>query len=69
MVFKPQYARLEELIKLAKKGIAEMGMAEFKQTIISHKEECLESIKKEPEGSVLNSSICFKWWSSESSAK
>ena len=62
MVFKPQYARLEELIKLAKKGIAEMGMAEFKQTIISHKDECLESIKKEPEGSVLNSSICFKWW-------
>ena len=60
--FKPQYAYIEELVKLAKKGIAEMGMVKFKQIIISRKDECLESIKKEPEGSDLNSSICFKWW-------
>ncbi|MBQ7764543.1 zinc ribbon domain-containing protein [bacterium] len=60
--FKPQYAYIEELVKLAKKGIAEMGMAKFKQIIISRKNECLESIKKEPEGSDFDCSICFKWW-------
>ena len=60
--FKPQYAYIEELVKLAKKGIAEMGMAKFKQIIISRKDECLESIKKEPEGSDFDCSICFKWW-------
>ncbi|MBQ4115311.1 hypothetical protein IJD34_07905 [bacterium] len=57
-----QYAYIEELVKLAKKGIAEMGMAKFKQIIISRKDECLESIKKEPEGSDFDCSICFKWW-------
>lgn len=60
--FKPQYAYIEELVKLAKKGIAEMGMAEFKQNIIYSQGAYIASIKKEPEGSDLNSSICFKWW-------
>ena len=39
------------LIKLAKKEITEVGFAEFKSAIISSKDECIESIKKEPLGS------------------
>lgn len=45
-----------------KKEIAEVGLSEFKSTIISSKGECIESIKKEPKGSVSNGSICLKWW-------
>lgn len=36
---------------LAKKEIAEVGFAEFKAAIISSKDKCIESIKKEPFGS------------------
>ena len=39
---------LTQNIKLAKKEIAEVGLSEFKSTIISSKGECIESIKKEP---------------------
>ena len=49
-------------VKLAKQGIAEVGLAEFKSAIISSKDLSAESIKKEPEGSDLNSSTCIKWW-------
>ena len=49
-------------VKLAKQGIAEVGLTEFKSAIISSKDEYFQSIKKEPEGSDFNSSICFKWW-------
>ncbi len=45
-----------------KKEIVEVGFAEFKSAIISSKDKCIESIKKEPEGSDFNSSICLKWW-------
>ena len=62
MVFKEPFATIEKLIKLAKKEIAEVGLSEFKSAIISSKNECIESIKKEPKGSVSNSSICMKWW-------
>ena len=62
MVFKEPFATIEKLIKLAKKEIAEIGLSEFKSAIISSKDKCIESIKKEPEGSDFNSSICFKWW-------
>lgn len=62
MVFKEPFATIEKLIKLVKKEIAEVGLPEFKSAIISSKDECIESIKKEPKGSVSNSSICFKWW-------
>ena len=62
MVFKEPFSTIEKLIKLAKKEIAEVGIAEFKSAIISSKDECIESIKKEPKGSDFNGSICFKWW-------
>lgn len=62
MVFKEPFATIEKLIKFAKKEIAEVGLSEFKSAIISSKDECLESIKKEPEGSDFNGSICLKWW-------
>ena len=48
--------------KVAKKEIAEVGLSEFKSAIISSKAKCIESIKKEPEGSDFNGTICFKWW-------
>ena len=62
VVFKEPFATIENLVKLAKKEIAEVGFAEFKSAIISSKDECIESIKKEPLGSDFNCSSCFKWW-------
>ena len=53
---------IEKLVKLAKQGIAKVGLAEFKSAIISSKDIDAESIKKEPEGSDFNSSTCIKWW-------
>ena len=62
VLFKEPFATIEKLVKLAKKGIEEVGFAEFKQSIISSETECLESIKKEPKGSDFNSSNCLLWW-------
>ena len=62
VVFKEPFATIENLVKLAKKEIAEVGFAEFKSAIISSKDKCIESIKKEPLGSDFNCSSCFKWW-------
>ena len=62
VIFREHFATIEKLVKLAKQGIAEVGLAEFKSAIISSKDEYFQCIKKEPEGSDLNSSICFKWW-------
>lgn len=62
VIFREPFATIEKLIKLAKQGIAEIGLAEFKQNIISSWGSGLEHTKKEPEGSDFNSSICFKWW-------
>ena len=57
VVFKEPFATIENLVKLAKKEIAEVGFAEFKSAIISSKDKCIESIKKEPQ-----SALDFKWW-------
>ena len=62
VVFKEPFATIENLVKLAKKESAEVGFVEFKSAIISSKDECIESIKKEPLGSDFNCSSCFKWW-------
>ena len=62
ILFKEPFAGIEDLIKHAQKEIAEVGLTEFKSAIISSQDRCIESIKKEPEGSVFNSSICLKWW-------
>ena len=56
------FTTIENLVKLAKKEIAEVGFAEFQSAIISSKDKCIESIKKEPLGSDFNCSSCFKWW-------
>lgn len=62
VIFKEPFATIEKLVILAKQGIAEEGYAQFKQNIISSYDECIESIKKAPEGAVSNGSLCFKWW-------
>ena len=62
VIFKEPFATIEKLVTLAKQGIAEEGYAQFKQNIISHYDECIESIKKAPEDAVSNGSICLKWW-------
>ena len=62
VIFREPFATIEKLVKLAKQGIAEVGLAEFKSAIISSKDIDAESIKKEPEGSDFNSSTCIKWW-------
>ena len=51
VVFKEPFATIENPVKLAKKEIVEVGFAEFKSAIISSKDKCIESIKKEPFGS------------------
>lgn len=53
MVFKEAFTTIEKLIKLAKKEIAEIRLSEFKSAIISSKDKCNESIKKEPFGSLI----------------
>ena len=62
IIFKEPFTDIEDLIKHAKKEIVDVGLTEFKSAIISSQNECIESIKKEPKGSVFNSSICLKWW-------
>ena len=62
VIFREPFATIEKLVKLAKQGIAEVGLAEFKSAIISSKDIDAESIKKEPEGSDFNSFTCIKWW-------
>lgn len=47
MTFKEPFATIEKLLKLAKKEITEIGLSEFKSAIISSKDRCIESIKKE----------------------
>ena len=51
VVFKEPFETIENLVKLAKKEIVEVGFVEFKSAIISSKDKCIESIKKEPFGS------------------
>ncbi len=63
VIFREPFATIEKLVKLAKQGIAEIGLTEFKQNIISSCSDYIQSTKKAPEGADLNSSICFKWWS------
>ena len=62
VVFTEPFATIENLVKLAKKESAEVVFVEFKSAIISSKDKCIESIKKEPLGSDFNCSSCFKWW-------
>lgn len=50
IIFKEPFADIEDLIKHAKKEIADVGLTEFKSAIISSQNECIESIKKEPYG-------------------
>ena len=51
VIFKEPFTTIEKLVKLAKQGIAEVGLAEFKSAIISSKDEYFQSTKKEPFGS------------------
>ena len=62
MAFKEPFATIEQLIKLAKKEISKNELSEFQSAIISSKDKCIESIKKEPKGSDFNSSNCIYWW-------
>lgn len=60
--FTEPFATLEKLIRLAHQGIEKYGYDTFLVNTKEQKEKYLESIKKEPESSVFNNSICFKWW-------
>ena len=62
MTFAEPVATLEKLIRVTKQGIAEYGFDECVETTKAQKNECLEILKKNPKGSVSNSSICMKWW-------
>ena len=60
--FAKPFDTIEKLIRLAKIGIEEMGYDEFTNYILSHKDECIQAIKKSPEGSNLADTTCIKWW-------
>ena len=60
--FVKPFDTIEKLIRLAKIGIEEMGYDEFTNYILSHKDECIQTIKKSPEGSNLVDTTCIKWW-------
>ncbi len=62
VIFAEPYATIEKLVNLAKIGISEFGYENFKQKIISSYDKNNANTKKEPEGSDLNCSVCFKWW-------
>ena len=62
VIFAEPYATIEKLVNLAKIGISEFGYENFKQKIISSCDKNSANTKKEPEGSDLNCSVCFKWW-------
>ena len=59
LLYREPFATIEKLIKFAKKELSRHDMPELKAYIISQKNECIESIKKEPKGSVFNSSIVY----------
>ncbi len=60
--FAEPFATLEKLVRVAQQGIQMFGYEKFTENTKAQKNKCIESIKKEPEGSVSNSSICMKWW-------
>ena len=62
ILYREPFATIENLIKFAKKELSKQSMSEFNAYIISQKNECIESIKKEPKGSDFNSSNCLYWW-------
>lgn len=62
VIFAEPYATIEKLVNLAKIGISEFGYENFKQKIISSYDKNSANTKKEPEGSDLKCSVCFKWW-------
>ena len=62
MQFAEPFATLEKLVRLANQGIEKYGYDKFLANTKAQKDKCFESIKKEPEGSISNCSICLKWW-------
>lgn len=62
VTFAEPFETIEKLIRIAKQEIQENNFSEFRTNIIAQKDHCIEAIKKEPEGSILNSSNCLIWW-------
>lgn len=62
MTFAEPFATLEKLIRVANQGIDKYGYDEFVENTLAQKTQCMQTLKKSPEGSVLDSSICSKWW-------
>lgn len=62
VIFAEPFATVEKLLRIAKQEIQENDFTEFSINIIAQKDHCIETIKKEPESSIFNSSNCLLWW-------
>lgn len=60
--FAEPFDTIEKLVRTAKQGIEEYGYDKFFEVLKESRNDCIKSIKKEPEGSVYNRFTCMKWW-------
>lgn len=60
--FTEPFDTIEKLVRTAKQGIEEYGYDKFFEVLKESKNDCIQSIKKEPVGSVYNRFTCMKWW-------
>ena len=65
MKFAEPFATIEQLVKIAKQGIEELGAEEFAKSTLRHNLEQNKATKKSLDGSfegISHSIICMKWW-------
>lgn len=62
VIFAEPFATIEKLIRIAKQEIQANNFSEFSVNIFAQKDHYMETIKKESEDSILNSSNCLLWW-------
>ncbi len=62
VIFAEPFATIEKLIRIAKQEIQANNFSELSVNIFAQKDHYTETIKKESEDSILNSSNCLLWW-------
>lgn len=65
MKFAEPFATIEQLVKIAKQGIEELGAEKFAESTLLHNLEQNKATKKSLDGSfegISHSVICMKWW-------
>ena len=65
MKFAEPFATIEQLVKIAKQGIEELGAEKFAESTLLHNLEQNKATKKSLIGSfegISHSVVCMKWW-------